>query len=91
MSDDHRQHHEHALAAIGRLDDDARALLTMLAAGRYDREIAGDLHVSPRTVKRRVANLLEALGVERRIEAAYLAGEAHLLDGQVVRHRPAAE
>ena len=85
MGDHIATDHQKAIERLANLDDAERELLEMISAGNYDREIAGVLHVSPRTVKRRVADLLETLGVDRRIEAAYLAGEAHLLDGQVDR------
>lgn len=60
-------------------------LLRKLASGSYDREIARELHVSQRTVKRRVADLLDKLGLERRIQAAYVAGEVGLLNGDLRR------
>ncbi|MDX1659207.1 MAG: helix-turn-helix transcriptional regulator [Nitriliruptorales bacterium] len=85
MGDHIATDHQKVIERLANLDDAERELLEMISAGNYDREIAGVLHVSPRTVKRRVADLLETLGVDRRIEAAYLAGEAHLLDGQVDR------
>lgn len=84
MDTEHERAQERALARerVAKLSSSDRLLLVMLSTGAFDREIANRLDVSPRTVKRRVANLLEVLGVERRIEAAYLAGEAQLLNGQ---------
>lgn len=71
-----------AAQRLEKLDDEQIELLRMLASGAYDREMARRLYVSQRTVKRRVAELLEELGLERRIQAAYLAGEVGLLNGQ---------
>ena len=45
-------------------------VLTLIAAGRTDRQIAEALFLSPRTVHHHVANLLAKLGVETRTEAA---------------------
>lgn len=61
------------------LDDDDLQLWAWVASGRQDRDIAEELYVSPRTVKRRVGALLRTLGVSRRIEAAELAGRLGLL------------
>lgn len=77
----HVSHTEEARRRIARLDENELDLLRRVAAGAYDREIAQELDVSPRTVKRRVAGLVEALEVDRRIQAVYLAGVAGLLDG----------
>lgn len=45
-----------------------------LAAGRPDAEMADERNVSVRTMKRRVSDLYERLGVSGRVEAAALAG-----------------
>jgi two-component system nitrate/nitrite response regulator NarL len=57
-----------------------RRLWHLVAAGASTAQIAEDLHVSERTVKRMVAALLRRLGVTTRAEAAALAGRAGLLD-----------
>jgi DNA-binding NarL/FixJ family response regulator len=49
-----------------------------VADGAPTVEIATTLHVSERTAKRLVAALLRTLGVATRVEAAALAGRAHL-------------
>jgi len=49
------------------------ALLTLLAAGVKDEAIARQLGVSPRTVTRRVAELLDELGARTRFQAGILA------------------
>ena len=63
---------------VSRLSDDDLRLWHLVASGCYDAEIASELYVSERTVKRRVAALLQLLGVQRRIEAATLAGRVGL-------------
>ncbi|CAN5629297.1 response regulator transcription factor [soil metagenome] len=66
------------------VEDDLLALsprendvLAMLADGLTDREIAGALTISPRTVETHVSNILHKLGVRNRAEAAqrYRAGQ----------------
>lgn len=63
------------------LDAEERALLRSIAAGRSTLEIADQMHVSERTVKRMTAALLRKLRVSSRAEAAALAGHAGLLAG----------
>ncbi|WP_406084262.1 response regulator transcription factor [Micromonospora zamorensis] len=62
------------------LDGEERRLLRAIAVGRNTIEIADELHVSERTVKRMTAALLRKLRVSNRAEAAALAGHAGLLD-----------
>ncbi|MEU4681256.1 response regulator transcription factor [Micromonospora sp. NPDC023737] len=61
------------------LDVEERRLLRAVATGRSTVEIAEDLHVSERTVKRMIAALLRKLRVSSRAEAAALAGQVGLL------------
>ncbi|MFC8619141.1 response regulator [Micromonospora purpureochromogenes] len=61
------------------LDSEERRLLRSIAAGRSTVDIAEQLHVSERTVKRMTAALLRKLRVSSRAEAAALAGHAGLL------------
>jgi NarL family two-component system response regulator LiaR len=49
------------------------AVLRLLAAGRANREIAGELGIGLLTVKTHVANILAKLGVETRAAAAAYA------------------
>ncbi|MGI5215827.1 response regulator [Plantactinospora sp. CA-290183] len=67
------------LPAAALLDDEERQLLRLIAKGRSTLEIADELHVSERTVKRLTASLLRKLRVSTRTEAAALAGNAGLL------------
>jgi DNA-binding CsgD family transcriptional regulator len=54
-------------------------VLTLLAAGRSNKEIAGQLHVSPNTVKTHVAKLFEKLEAKRRTEAISRARELGMI------------
>lgn len=67
-----------AQASLGITEREYEVLL-LLAAGRSNKEIAGNLHVSPNTVKTHVARLLEKLGAARRTEAILRARELALL------------
>jgi DNA-binding NarL/FixJ family response regulator len=58
---------------------DAR-LMTLLAAGFKDDAIARQLALSSRTVGRRVAELMEALGARTRFQAGIHAQRRHLLE-----------
>ncbi len=62
----------------GRLSADERRLWRLIAAGAGTVDIATTLHVSERTAKRLVAQLLRRLGVATRVEAAALAGRVGL-------------
>jgi two-component system, NarL family, nitrate/nitrite response regulator NarL len=62
----------------GRLTADERRLWRLIAAGAGTVDIALSLHVSERTAKRLVAQLLRRLHVSSRVEAAALAGRVGL-------------
>ncbi|MDG4810221.1 response regulator transcription factor [Micromonospora sp. WMMD1120] len=66
-------------AAAVDLDGEERRLLRAIAAGRHTVDIAEELHVSERTVKRMTAALLRKLRVSNRAEAAAVAGHSGLL------------
>jgi DNA-binding CsgD family transcriptional regulator len=53
-------------------------VLRLVAAGRGNREIAGELFISPRTASVHVSNILGKLGVASRGEAAAVAHRLHL-------------
>ncbi|MEW1589865.1 response regulator transcription factor [Micromonospora vinacea] len=61
------------------LDGEERRLLRAIAAGRGTVDIAEELHVSERTVKRMTAALLRKLRVSNRAEAAAVAGHSGIL------------
>jgi DNA-binding CsgD family transcriptional regulator len=54
-------------------------VLTLLAAGRSNKEIANQLDLSPNTVKTHVANLFEKLEAKRRTEAISRARELGMI------------
>lgn len=55
------------------LGDQEREILARIARGQTNREIAAELHVSERTVRRRIENLYAKLHLADRIEAAVYA------------------
>ncbi len=63
-----------ALASLG-ISERELAVLHQLAAGRSNKEIAAQLHVSPNTVKTHVARLFEKLEAKRRTDAIRKARE----------------
>jgi DNA-binding NarL/FixJ family response regulator len=54
-------------------------VLRLLATGKTNRQLAGELHISLSTVKRHVERIIEKLGVSDRTQAAVRAGELGLL------------
>ncbi len=56
-------------------------VLTLVAAGRSNGEIAGQLFISTKTVSVHVSNILAKLGAASRTEAVALAGRRGLLPG----------
>jgi LuxR family maltose regulon positive regulatory protein len=71
---------EHMPAVVTRLSGRELEVLKLLAAGRTNRDIASELVVSPHTVKRHVANILDKLGAANRTEAGVRARDLGLLD-----------
>ncbi|MGV9753674.1 response regulator transcription factor [Nocardia farcinica] len=62
---------------LASLTEQERALLALLGEGLTNRQIAGRMFLAEKTVKNYVSRLLAKLGVERRTQAAVLAGELH--------------
>ena len=60
-------------SGIGALTSREREVLALLADGQSNREIAGTLRVSEKTVKTHVSSVLAKLGVADRTQAAVLA------------------
>jgi DNA-binding NarL/FixJ family response regulator len=58
------------------LTEREREVLTLVAAGRSNGQIAAQLFISPKTASVHVSNILAKLGVGGRVEAA---GVAHRL------------
>jgi two-component system, NarL family, nitrate/nitrite response regulator NarL len=63
------------------LDAEDHDLLALVCAGRELAAVADELHVSPSTIKRRLAALEERLGASSRVETAFLAGWYRLAPG----------
>jgi DNA-binding NarL/FixJ family response regulator len=66
-------------AVLSELTDREQAVFLQLAAGRSNREIAIDLHLSEGTVKVHVGRILAKLGLRDRIQAVVLAYESGLI------------
>lgn len=62
------------------LDEEQVELWRLLTRGACNVALANSLHVSDRTLKRKIHVLLQTLGVRSRLEAAALGGRAGLLD-----------
>jgi len=58
---------------LSRLSTQERNVLDLVAEGKTNRQIAGDLFLAEKTVKNYVSNLLAKLGMERRTQAATYA------------------
>lgn len=73
---------------LDRLDEEQVRLWVAVARGDDTATLARSFHVSERTAKRMVAQLLRRLGARNRIEAAALAGRVGLLDEPQEELRP---
>jgi two-component system response regulator DevR len=67
--------HGHDKQALSRLTVGEVRILRLLAEGLTNRQIAGRLHLSEKTVKNYVSNVLAKLGLESRTQAAVYAVE----------------
>jgi DNA-binding NarL/FixJ family response regulator len=64
---------------LGQLNARERELVTLVAQGRTDAEIAGQLHLSVRTVRSRVDRIRTKAGCPRRADLIRLALQAGLV------------
>jgi DNA-binding NarL/FixJ family response regulator len=65
---------QHEAATIeSELSDREIQVLKLIANGKDNAQIAGDLHISPKTVKNHISNILMKLQIENRIQAAVYA------------------
>jgi DNA-binding NarL/FixJ family response regulator len=55
------------------LSDREIEVLKLIANGKDNSQIAADLHISPKTVKNHISNILMKLQIENRIQAAVYA------------------
>jgi DNA-binding NarL/FixJ family response regulator len=72
-----RQHDRDVL--LSKLTDREQTVFTQLAAGRSNREIATELHLSEGTVKVHVGRILTKLDLRDRVQAVVLAYESGLI------------
>ena len=64
---------------LARLTDRERAVFTLIATGRSNREIATELHLSEGTVKVHVGRILAKLDLRDRVQAVVLAYESGII------------
>jgi DNA-binding NarL/FixJ family response regulator len=65
---------QHEAATIqSELSDREIQVLKLIANGKDNAQIAGELHISPKTVKNHISNILMKLQIENRIQAAVYA------------------
>jgi DNA-binding NarL/FixJ family response regulator len=62
-----------APASPSELSDRETQVLKLIANGKDNAQIAADLHISPKTVKNHISNILMKLQIENRIQAAVFA------------------
>ena len=55
------------------LSDREIQVLKLIANGKDNAQIAGELHISPKTVKNHISNILMKLQIDNRIQAAVYA------------------
>jgi DNA-binding NarL/FixJ family response regulator len=60
---------------LSELTEQERRILGLIAEGKTNREIAGTVYLSEKTVKNYVSNILSKLGMERRAQAAAFLAE----------------
>jgi two-component system nitrate/nitrite response regulator NarL len=61
---------------LGELTERERQILQLVAAGRSNKEIGGELYLTEKTVKHYMTNILQKLQVRNRVEAALVAQKA---------------
>jgi len=65
--------HREARVIQSELSDRELQVLKLIANGKDNAMIAGELHISPKTVKNHISNILMKLQIENRIQAAVYA------------------
>ncbi|NJN93166.1 MAG: response regulator transcription factor [Anaerolineales bacterium] len=74
---------EESLPKLQPLTDQERRILTLVAAGASNRDIAIDLNLSERTIKNYLSVILQKLQVKNRTEAAIRAVRDGLVEGRL--------
>ncbi|MFD7611643.1 response regulator [Streptomyces sp. NPDC059828] len=64
-------------ARLSSLSEREHAVLGLIGEGLTNRQIGKRLYLSEKTVKNHISRLLAKLGVERRVQAAVIAAQAH--------------
>ena len=67
---------------VGLLSDREKEVLTLVAKGLTNKEIASRLVISDNTARNHVSHILDKLGLTRRSEAASFAAQHGFLDGE---------
>ncbi|WP_137991147.1 response regulator [Streptomyces vilmorinianum] len=67
---------------LAALSERERSVLDLIGEGLTNRQIAKQLYLSEKTVKNHISRLLGKLGVERRVQAAVIAAQAHEHDSE---------
>ncbi|MGW4700232.1 response regulator [Streptomyces sp. NPDC004285] len=67
---------------LAALSERERSVLDLIGEGLTNRQIAKRLYLSEKTVKNHISRLLGKLGVERRVQAAVIAAQAHDHDSE---------
>lgn len=65
---------------LSSLSEREQAVLDLIGEGLTNRQIGKKLYLSEKTVKNHISRLLSKLGVERRVQAAVIAAQAHERD-----------
>jgi DNA-binding NarL/FixJ family response regulator len=65
---------------LPRLTERELGILRLVARGRLNREIAGDLFISENTVRNHIRNILDKLQMHSRVEAAMYAVRQRLIE-----------
>ncbi|WP_438297520.1 response regulator [Streptomyces sp. HUAS TT7] len=76
----------HRAELLGRLTEQERCVLMLIGSGMSNVQIAGTIYLSVSGVKAHVSRILRKLGLHNRTQAAVLAYELNLVDGQFGPH-----